>query len=123
MIGIGLDMCEIARMERLLAKDSSFLQRYFTAEEQAYILSRSKTAAQSMAAMFAAKEALLKAMSIGLGGGLSLNDICIAHTEQGQPYYVLLGPAAEKLQALGGSRALLSLTHEAGIAAAVALIE
>lgn len=123
MIGIGLDMCEIARMERLLTKDSSFLQRYFSAEEQAYILARGKTAAQSMAAMFAAKEALLKAMGIGLGGGLSLKDICIAHTEQGQPLYVLLGAAAEKLKALGGSRALLSLTHEAGIAAAVALIE
>lgn len=123
MIGIGLDMCEIPRMERLLAKDLSFLQRYFAAEEQAYILSRGETAAQSMAAMFAAKEALLKAMGIGLGGGISLIDICIAHTEQGQPHYALRGTAAEKLQALGGSRALLSLTHEAGIAAAVALIE
>lgn len=123
MIGIGIDLCEIARMERILAKNDHFLKRYFTEEEQAYILSRGKMAAQSMAAMFAAKEALLKAMGIGIGGGIELAEVAIAHMENGQPGYRLTGAAAHKLESLGGTRTWLSLTHEAGMAAAVAVLE
>ena len=123
MTGIGIDLCEIARMERLLAKSDLFLQRYFAPEEQAYIQSRGKTAAQSMAAMFAAKEALLKALGIGIDGSIPLTDICIHHAQSGQPCYRLSVAAQTVLEATGASRALLSITHEGGMAAAVALIE
>lgn len=122
MIGIGLDLCEIARMERLLEKNDAFLRRYFTPSEQAYILGRGKAAAQSMAGIFAAKEALFKALGTGLGA-LPLTDISVERTEKGRPFYALTGIAAETFEALGATRALLSLTHEAGVAAAVAVIE
>jgi holo-[acyl-carrier protein] synthase len=123
MIGLGIDLCAIARMEPLLAAEGTpFLLRFFTEEERAYINARGSMAAQSMAAIFAAKEALLKAMGLGLGGGVELREIAVLHDESGRPHYSLTGKAAERLAALGGREALLSLTHEKGMAAAVAAI-
>ena len=122
VMGLGIDLCAISRMERHLLEGSAFLRRCFTEEEQAYLRDRGRAAARSMAAMFAAKEALLKAMGTGLGGGIALRDIAVMHRESGQPYYVLTGGAAEKLAALGAKAAHVSLTHEADMAAAVAVI-
>lgn len=123
MIGLGIDLCAIARMERLLAEEDAFLRRYFTAEEQAYLRARGNMAAQSMAAMFAAKEALLKAMGLGLGSGVELRDIAVLHGGNGRPFYALAGKAAERLAALGATEALVSITHEGGMAAAVAVVQ
>lgn len=123
MIGLGLDLCEIARMEKLLAKDDSFLNRYFTKEEQAYVKGRGQLAAHSMAALFAAKEAFLKALGLGIGGGVELTEVAVHHQADGRPVYALTGKAAELLAERGGCRAHLSLSHEAGVAAAVALLE
>ena len=123
MKGIGMDLCEIARFERILEKGDSFLRRYFSEEEQAYIAARGQMAAQSAAAMFAAKEAFLKAAGIGIGGGVPLTDVAVRHEASGQPVYGLEGRAAEQLAALGAEKAWLSLSHEAGMAAAVCVIE
>lgn len=123
MIGIGLDLCQIARMEKLLQEGEGFLRRYFTQEEQEYIKARGKTGAQSMAAMYAAKEAFLKALGTGIGGGVSLLEVGVAHESGGRPAYRLTGEALEKMKELGASRAWLSLTHEAGLAGAMAVIE
>ena len=112
--GLGLDLCGISRMEPLLA-DGRFLDRYFTAEEADYIRGRGACAAQSMAGIWAAKEALLKAAGRGLT--LPLRDIEVCHGPAGEPFYRLHGKAAE---ALPGSF-LLSITHEGDMAAAVCL--
>ena len=117
VLGIGLDLCEISRMEALLA-DDRFLRRCFTDAERAYILSRGLSAGQTMAGMWAAKEALLKALGTGLS--LPLTDIEILHTPSGQPYYHL---TASALQASRGGSLLLTITHEALMAAAVCLWE
>lgn len=122
MIGLGIDLCEIARIERAI-RNEAFLRRYFTQEERGYILSRGAVGAQSAAAMFAAKEAFLKASGAGIGGGIAFEEIGIIHEKGGAPRYALTGAAAERLKALGAARALLSLTHEAGMAAAVCVIE
>jgi len=121
--GIGMDLCEIARFERILEKGEGFLRRYFSAEEQAYVLGRGQTAAQSAAALFAAKEAFLKAAGIGIGGGVPLTDVAVRHEASGQPVYALTGKALEKMQAMGAEKAWLSVSHEAGMAAAVCVIE
>lgn len=111
--GIGLDLCEIARMQSLL--DSALpLRKMFTESEEAYIRSRGACAAQSMAGIFAAKEAIVKALGTGIT--FALTDIEITHTEAGQPQAALSGKAA----AFGGSF-LISITHEAGMAAAMAV--
>ena len=118
MIGLGIDLCQVERIEKAMATHANFLSRYYTEEEQAYIAQRDKAGPQS-----AAKEALLKAMGVGLSGGISLREIGVCHDENGAPHYKLTGAAAEKLRVMGGGMIYLSLTHEGGAAAAVAVIE
>lgn len=113
--GVGIDLCDISRMEKQLA-DDRFLARYFTPAETAYIRGRGLGASQSMAGIFAAKEAFLKA--VGLGLSLPLKDVEVLHTDLGQPRYHLTGKA---LDAVCGGEALLSITHEGLMAAAVCI--
>ena len=63
--GLGLDLCGIARMEALL-RDERFLSRYFTPAEAAYVRSKGAGAAQTLAGLYAAKEAVLKALGVGI---------------------------------------------------------
>lgn len=111
--GVGIDLCEIARMQALLDEGRS-LRRMFTGAEQTYIAGKGAAAAQTMAGLFAAKEAVLKALGAGLT--IPMTDIEITHTDLGQPIAVLNGKAA----ALGG-QIHLSITHEGGMAAAFAV--
>ena len=117
ILGIGLDLCEISRMENKLA-DGRFLARFFTDGEAAYIRSRGAAAAQTMAGLFAAREALGKA----LGGGIDfdLKESEIVHDPQGRPSYRLAGKLAERAS---GERFFLSITHDGGVAAAVCIRE
>ena len=111
--GLGLDLCAIPRMQELLDSGRT-LRRLFTADEESYIRSRGASAAQTMAGLFAAKEAVLKALGTGLT--LPMTDVVITHTALGQPQVTLCGTAAQ----LGGS-VLLSITHEGDTAAATAI--
>ena len=111
--GIGIDLCEIARMQQLLDEGHS-LRRMFTEEEQAYIRGKGASAAQTAAGMFAAKEAILKAFVTGLT--IPLTDVVITHTPLGQPLAALQGKAAE----LSG-QVTISITHEGGMAAGMAV--
>ena len=113
--GVGIDLCDISRMEKNW-QDDRFLNRFFTPAEAAYIRGRGLSASQSMAGIFAAKEAFLKA--VGMGLALPLQDIEVLHTELGQPYYHLMGQAEE---AADGGEVLLSITHESLMAAAVCI--
>ena len=123
MRGLGIDLCEVGRIERELKRGDAFLRRFFTNSERAYIASRGQMGAQSAAAMFAAKEAFLKAVVTGIGGGIALDEIAVEHLPGGAPAYRLTGTAQARLGELGAERAFLSLTHEAGMAAAVCVIE
>ena len=123
MIGLGLDLCEIARIGAAMEKTDGFLTRYYTQEEREYLAARGKTAAQSAAAMFAAKEAFLKALGVGLSGGISMADVGVIHDALGRPTYALGEKARAAMEARGASTAHLSLTHDAGMAAAVCLLE
>lgn len=116
--GLGLDLCGIARMEALL-EDERFLTRYFTPAEAAYIRAKGAGAAQTLAGMYAAKEAVLKAMGVGIA--LPLRDVEIVHRPGGQPQVRLAGQAAQQLASMGGGDFLLTITHEGDTAAAAAL--
>ena len=115
--GIGLDVCEIARMEKRL-EDERFLRRYFTEGEAAWVRSRGKSGAQTLAGLFAAKEALGKA----LGGGLDfeLREAEVIHDDLGRPSYAFSGALGERTR---GARFFLSISHDGGIAAAVCVME
>ena len=115
--GLGLDLCEISRMEKLLENDR-FLNRYFTPGEILYVRSRGVGAAATLAGLFAAREALGKA----LGGGIDfeLKEAEVVHTDAGAPCYRLSGALKERLE---GFRLFLSVSHDGGMAAAVCLVE
>jgi holo-[acyl-carrier protein] synthase len=123
MIGLGLDLCEVARIEAALRKSEGFLERYYTAEERAYLDTRGKTAVQSAAAMFAAKEAFVKALGVGLSGGVAMADVGVTHDASGRPAYALAESARARMAERGAKEAHLSLTHDAGVAAAVCILE
>lgn len=111
--GIGLDLCAIPRMQELLDSGRP-LRRMFSEAEEAYIRAKGVSAAQTMAGLFAAKEAVLKALGAGLS--IPMTDVVITHTALGQPMVALQGKAAQ----LGGT-ILLSISHEGDMAAATAL--
>ena len=121
IVGIGCDLCETARMEKLL-EDGRFLQRYFAPEEQAYIQDRGKMAASSMAAAFAAKEAFVKALGTGFQD-IDPAEIVILHDKYGKPYYAPVGRAAAHASQLCITSLHLSLSHENGMALAFAIAE
>lgn len=120
ILGVGIDLCEVRRMKEMLANER-FLMRFFAPEERAYIASRGQGAAESLAGHFAAKEAGLKALGVGIA--LPLCDIAVSHDEKGAPFFVLAGKAQARMRELGGDRMHLSITHTGDVAAAFAILE
>ena len=122
IIGIGTDLCAISRMERAIKREH-FYTRVFLEGERAYLNRKEKARAQSAAAMFAAKEAVAKALGTGFAKGVMPWTIEVTHAESGAPGVRLHGDALARLRAIGGERVLLSLTHEGDMAMAFAVIE
>lgn len=123
MKGLGIDLCSISKMSKILEKTPGFLNRFYAPEERAYLDKRGVRKAESAAAMYAAKEAFLKAIGTGIGGEALLNEIIVLHNELGKPCYHLEGAAKAALEKLDAKVAALSLTHEEGMAAAVCILE
>ena len=120
VIGVGVDLCAVARMERACEK-AHFMERVFTEGERAYLDAKGKGRAQSAAAMFAAKEAVAKALGTGFSSGIMPEQIEVTHDACGAPQIALHGAAKERLSALGGARVMISLSHEGETAAAFAM--
>ncbi|MEG2087280.1 MAG: holo-ACP synthase [Angelakisella sp.] len=101
----GVDSVEIARMERLISRES-FCNRIFSVEEQQYIVGKHHPA-QTAAGHFAAKEAFLKAMGTGITR-LDLCEVGVSHDVAGAPRLALRGWASELAE---GWSLSLSITH------------
>ena len=119
--GIGIDIVQVKRMERWLS-NSNLLERFFHPQELAYVMSRGKCAAQSLAARFAAKEAFGKAIGTGLSD-ITLKDIMVYNKSGGKPEIKLSGTAQKALEKSGAGRAHISLSHEKEIAVAMVVLE
>jgi holo-[acyl-carrier protein] synthase len=113
--GVGIDLLEIERLERALQRHPRLAERVFTEAEREYATARARPA-RHLAARFAAKEAVVKAL--GLRGGFGLREIEVVAGEP--PIVRLAGRAAA---AAAGGRIELSLTHSREFAAAVAIVE
>jgi holo-[acyl-carrier protein] synthase len=118
IVGLGVDICEITRMERALSRHPTMRARVFTAEEIAYCDSKARPA-ESYAGRFAAREATIKA----LGGyrGKRWQDISVARHPSGAPAIALRGNAKRRADGLAVSRILITFTHERANAVAFAL--
>jgi holo-[acyl-carrier protein] synthase len=124
IVGIGTDLCEIDRIERSLERfGERFLARVFTPGEIAYCRRRKKTAAESFAARFAAKEATAKALGTGIAYGVGWQDIEVTRAPGRAPQVLLHGRAAALAERLGVRHSVLSLTHTRGLAMAVVVLE
>lgn len=118
IVGLGVDICEISRMERALARHPTMRERVFTAEEIAYCDMKARPA-ESYAGRFAAREAVIKA----LGGyrGKRWQDIAVTRHPSGAPSITLSGNAKRLADAMGISRVLITFTHEKTNAVAFAV--
>jgi holo-[acyl-carrier protein] synthase len=113
--GVGIDLLEVERLERALGRHPRLASRIFTQAERDYAAARTRPA-RHLAARFAAKEAVVKAL--GLSGGFRLHEVEVVGGEP--PTVRLSGRAAE---AAAGGRIEISLTHSRDFAAAVAIAE
>ena len=117
--GLGLDLVEVRRVAQLLSRHGDrFLDRCFAPGEVAR-----PEDAEHLAGLLAAKEAAFKALGTGLSSGVGWRDPVVEHTDTGSPRLVFAGRAAARAAALGVRTAHLSVTHMAGVAVAVVILE
>ncbi|WP_248583111.1 holo-ACP synthase [Nocardioides sp. InS609-2] len=114
IVGIGIDVVDIERFGVSLDRTAGLRARLFTPDE-------STRALASLAARFAAKEAIAKAL--GAPVGLAWHDAEIVSEETGRPRFELRGTVAARATELGVASVHVSLSHDAGIASAVVVLE
>lgn len=119
MIGIGVDLVEVDRMRTVLARTPTMAARCFTEGERAYA-EAARDPAERYAARFAAKEAVMKALGVGLGA-FDWHDVEVVRSEDGAPSLVVTGRAAALAADRDVTRWLLTLTHTATMAEAIAV--
>lgn len=123
IVAIGVDSVDIDRIEGLLQRSGErFLARVFTPSEVAYCRGRGRPAA-SLAARFAAKEAVMKCLGTGWGEGVGFRDVEVQRTTTGAVLVELHGAALAHAARLGVRRCHLSLTHTDTVATAFAVAE
>ncbi len=114
ILGLGVDLVDVARFEATLLRTPALGPRLFTERER-------QLPPRSLAARFAAKEALAKAL--GAPRGLHWTDADVVREESGRPRLEVTGTVAARATALGVTHLHLSLTHDGGFACAVVVAE
>ncbi|WP_407341436.1 holo-ACP synthase [Pengzhenrongella phosphoraccumulans] len=114
IVGVGIDVVDIARFLATLERVPALRERLFTPDER-------HLPPASLAARFAAKEAIAK--SLGAPAGMSWQDATIRRTPGAQPVVEVIGSVAAKAAELGVTGFHLSISHDAGIASAMVIAE
>ena len=123
IIGMGIDHVQSKRIKEMLLKWSDRVEnRVFDEEELAYSKSRGE-AHLHLAARFAAKEALFKALGKGLSEGMTWTDVKVVNDESGKPSIVLKRKAREIADGMGVEKIHVSLTHTDECSIAVVILE
>ena len=121
--GIGVDATEVDRVRGIVERHGErFLQKVFAPAETAYAGARARKY-EHLAARFAAKEAALKALGIGVAEGMAFNQIEVTNDESGKPGIRLHGAALQRAQERGISRIHLSISHTETLAIAQVIME
>ncbi len=122
VIGVGADIIEVERIRRVFDRHPErFLDRVFTQEERDYCMGMAHPHPH-LAARFAAKEAVSKAFTTGIGKELGWKSISIRRGERGEPHVVLDEQGRVLLEKVGGTEVLISLSHTENYGHAVALL-
>lgn len=119
IIGLGVDLVDVDRVRLAVQRTPGFAARVFTAAERARA-DAARDPAERYAVRWAAKEATLKALGVGLGAA-PLTAIEVVRADSGEPSLLLHGPAAALADERGVRRWLVSLTHTATVAQATVL--
>jgi holo-[acyl-carrier protein] synthase len=114
VIGVGIDVVDLERFAESLERTPGLAERLFTPAEAALGMA-------SLAARFAAKEALAKAL--GAPGDMAWHDAEVVSEDSGRPLFLMRGTVAARAEQLGAVHVHLSLSHDAGIASAVVVLE
>jgi holo-[acyl-carrier protein] synthase len=120
-IGIGIDAVDIERFRVSLARTPTLRTRLFTEEELAYVAPMVDPV-PSLAVRFAAREAVMKSLGVGLGA-FGFHDVWVRRADSGAPSLQVHGPAADLAAAAGVTRWHLSLTHTDLVAVAYVMAE
>lgn len=122
ILGIGIDLVEVDRIRRGIARHGErFLERILSANERAYC-ERMADPSPHVAARFAAKEAVSKAMGTGIGAGVHFHEIeVVRDVDTGAPSIRLHGETKETFEAMGGGEILITLSHTRDHATAQAM--
>ncbi|MFA5264656.1 MAG: holo-ACP synthase [Opitutaceae bacterium] len=122
LLGLGCDVIEVARVRGVLERQGErFLARVFTDEERAYCSAKAHPFPH-YAARFAAKEAISKCFTTGIGAELGWKSISVYHGERNEPLVRLDEQGLALLRQIGGTDVRLSLSHTETVAMAVAAI-
>ena len=117
--GVGLDLCNVERMKHA-CESEAFCRKVYTERELAYAAERARRA-ETLAGMFAAKEAFAKATGLGISR-IGLKSVEVVHGPEGKPT-LFIAEGCPLPDYLRKSHLFLSISHDAGIAAAVVVIE
>lgn len=121
IVGLGIDLVELARIEQALARfGSRFSQRVLTPAEHCHLPSRP---VPHLSGLFAVKEAAVKALGTGFSNGIGFRHLEILPDALGRPILSFSGPALHRAQTLGATHWHVSITHERTTAAAVVVLE
>ena len=121
IVGIGIDLVDIERFRTSLARTPSMRRRLFTDVELAYVAPK-RDPVPSLAARFAAREAVMKSLGLGLGA-FGFHEVWVERAESGEPSLAVTGRALEIADAAGVQCWHLSLTHSASTAGAYVVAE
>lgn len=120
IVGVGIDVVPVARFAESITRTPALADRLFTAAERVTASGMPRTP-ESLAARFAAKEALAK--SLGAGGGMLWTDAEILVDEVGRPSLKVTGTVQARAAALGVARFHVSMSHDGGVASATVIAE
>lgn len=123
IIGVGTDVVSIQRIEKAVHRfGERFINKVFT-DKEAVACKEKKDVAPYLAARFAAKEAVLKALGTGISNGIGFKDVEVFRGHGKRPEIILHGKGKEMAGTLGVKNIHLSISHDAGVAVAFVVVE
>ncbi|PQV62980.1 holo-[acyl-carrier protein] synthase [Abditibacterium utsteinense] len=123
ILGIGIDVSRLERVEQFIERYGDRFSRRILTEAETLDCFRVKNPAERVAGCIAAKEAASKALGTGWRRGVHWKCFEVSHEMSGKPTLLIHGRARELADEMGVKSAHLSITHDAGIAAAVVIFE
>jgi holo-[acyl-carrier protein] synthase len=122
VVGVGIDLVSVGRMKAAITRGGErFLARLFTDRERTD--ASGPAGDERLAARFAAKEAVFKALGTGWSSGVGWRNVEVVRDSSGKPRLELTGRAAELARGMGATRFHVSLSHHGGMATAVVILE